>query len=442
MDGDLAARQVGDPGSRARRLIEHLRSGVPLPPDEPPLTAGRAGLLAHTGDLLDIVEQRGSRAMALQANYGDGKTHALRAIWHLASQRNFVVSSVAVTAETPLSRLDLVYPRLIADTYLPGAAQPGIERLVAGIEADGPEADSLLRFAEDHLHPKLHAVLQSLLRGSSTEAVEPLLRDLARVDMGAAEVKRIYRTNFGRPLRLTSFARTRDVREYFRLVDFLVRLRGYAGWVLLIDEVELIGRLGRGARAKALATIGQLAGDALGCSHLLPVFAVASNFYGDVLDRRHDRTAGPDWLRARGDEEAAQACAQGIAALDDARRLIALTPAHWTGMMQTLLDAHQTAYGWSAGVTAAELWQQMLAVAPETGTKLRTRLRIGIQWLDLMLQNEGRAPQVRLARVAEVPLAEDPGWNEPAAEPPAASDEVAAGVEPPLEGGTPPEGSA
>lgn len=376
---------VGVAAAAARRVTEHLRSGVPLPPSEPPLVAGRARLIARV------------------ANYGDGKTHALRTIWHLAAERNFVVSSVALTREIPFDRLDHVYPQVIADTYLPGAGQPGIERLVQRLTPGGEEARRVLRFAEDNLHPKLHAVLQNLIEGSSTEAVEPLLRDLAQIDMGIAEVKRIHRTNFGRPLKLDRFSAPRDVRDYFRLVDFLVAAAGYAGWVILFDEAELISRLGRGGRAKAYANIGRLTTDGLGCAHLASVFAVASNFYDSVLERRHDAASAAEWLQARGDAEGAEFCRLGIAALQEAALLEPLTPANWLQVMQALLDAHEAAYGWRSGLTPAAFWQEVQRLAPETDTKLRTRLRVAIQWLDLV-QQHGRPPQVRLSSLGEVPL--------------------------------------
>ncbi len=406
--------ETARPVAAARHLIEHLRSGVPLPPSEPPLTAGRSRLLARVGDLLDATAAKGSRTLALQANYGDGKTHALRTIWHLASARNFVVSAVVLTRDTPLDRMDRVYPKVIADTYVPGAAQPGIERLVRGLYPGSETALRVLRFAEDNLHPKLHAVLHNLIDGSSTEAMEPLLRDLVYLDMGLAEVKRIHRSNFGGTLKLERFSAQREVYDYFRLVDFLITAAGYAGWLILFDEAELVGRLGRGGRAKAYASIGRLASDGAGCAHLASVFAVASNFYDSVLERRHDATAATAWLEARGDVEGAEFCRLGIAALQEAVLLEALTPASWLQLMQALLAAHETAYGWSSGLTAEAFWQEIQQITSETDTKLRTRLRVAVQWLDLLMQH-GRAPQVRLhPPVYEVSL-EQPWANEAAA---------------------------
>ena len=397
--------------SRARRLIEHLRGGVPLPPSEPPLVIGRAHLYSKVGDLLDTVAAKGSRAMALQANYGDGKTHSLRAIWHLAAERNFVVSEVALNRETPMDRLDKVYPKVLAGTYLPGAAQPGIDRLVAGITAGGEDAAKLLRFAADNLHPKIHAVLHNLIEGSSTEAAEPLLGDLARLDISTNDLKRIHKGNFNATLKFGRFSAQREVRDYFRLIDFLIRLAGHAGWVILFDEAELIARLGRGGRAKAYANVGSLAGDGLGCTHLLSVFALASNFYG-TLTRRRDPEACPEWLRSRSLTEAAELCTMGLAALGEATMLESLQPANWLSVLQAVKDAHETAYGWSADLTAGAFWEHVRGLT-QTDTKVRTRLRVAIQWLDLLMQH-GQPPQVRLSGVAEVPLDEE-AWAEVAA---------------------------
>jgi hypothetical protein len=389
--------------------MEHLRSGVPLPPSDRPPVFGRARLLARAAEMCDAVSARGSRCFALQANYGDGKTHALRAIWSLAAERGFVVSNLVLTRDTPLGRLDQVYPKIIADTYLPGAGQPGVERLLSGLEPGGAAATAVLRFAEDHLHPKVHAVLHNLIEGSSTEAVEPLLGDLARMDMPVAEVRRIHRGNFRTALRLGRFSPQRDVVSYFRLVDFLITAAGHAGWVLLLDEVELVGRLGRGARARAYANMGRMAANGLGCAHLGTVFAVASNFYDSVLAKRRDESEAPAWLEARGDAEGAECCRAGIAALQDAILLEPLALEGWQQVMQVLLDAHEAAYGWNSGLTARDLWQEVQRLTPEADTKVRTRLRIAIQWLDLFMQH-GRAPQVRLPSGRyEVPVEE--AWD-------------------------------
>ena len=412
----------------ARLRLEHLRGGVPLPPAVEPWVFGRAGVLTHLADLLDTVATKGSRSYALAANYGDGKTHTLRALWHLASERNFVVSTIALTRETPVDRMDRIYPKLIADTYLPGAAQPGIARLVLGLAAESQETRQLLEWARTELHPKLHAVLHNLLQGQSTEASEALLGDLERMDLALAEIRRIHRANFHAPLKAPRFSPVREARDYLRLVDYLIRLRGYAGWVILFDEVELIGRLGRVGRAKSYGNIGRLAIDGLGTGHVLSVFAVASNFYTDVLLRRHDQELAPEWLAARGDPESVEACRRGIAVLQEAHLLQPLSPANWQQFLQNLVDAHETAYDWSSGLSGESLWDVIRAITTETDTKVRVRLRLALQWLDLLYQY-GRPPTIRTVHgIGEVDVSE-----EPEADGTVEDDSAAVALDPPAE---------
>ena len=413
--------------SEARLRLEHLRGGVPLPPQVAPWVFGRTGVVTRLADLLDTVAAKGSRSYALAANYGDGKTHTLRALWHQASERNFAVSTLALTRETPLDRLDRIYPKLIADTYLPGAAQPGIARLLLDLDAQSAEAQQLLEWAHTELHPKLHAVLRNLREGQSTEATEALLQDLERLDLGVADLQRIHRGNFQQPLKLTRFSPQRDVRDYLRLVDHLLRLRGYAGWVILLDEAELVGRLGRGARARSYANIGRLGGDGMGTRHLLTVLAVASNFYTDVLQRRRDEELAPEWLASRGDPEGAEACRRGIAILQEAEVLHPLQSANWLQLLQQLLDAHETAYGWSSGLSPEAFWDAVRQITTETDTKVRVRLRLAVQYLDLMYQ-WGHAPHVRAVYgPGEVDLAEAPPTAAGEADDPPVAGEVAAG---------------
>lgn len=402
-------------GAAARRTIEHLRSGVPLPVSEAPLQAGRARLAERAETALDAVEQRGSRALVLQANYGDGKTHAMRLIWHLAARRRFVVSEITLTRETPFDRLDRVYPKLTADTYLPGAAQPGLERLVADIASGSEPARQLLKFAEDELHPKLYGVIRNLIDGSSTEATEVLLQDLARMDLSLPDLKRIHRANFRAALRAARFSAQRDARDYFRLIDFLVRLNGLPGWVILCDEAELVGRLGRGGRARAYANVGRLATDGLGCRHVLTVFAVASNFQSTVLERRRDLQLAPAWLEQRGDTEGAERCRIGMNTLQEAMPLDPLRPSEWVDVMRGVLAMHEAAYGWSAGMDADGLWREVQRLAPATDTRLRTRVRLAIQWLDLLWQY-GAPPHVQVHDIGEVAIEEEPDDAEAAAE--------------------------
>ncbi len=84
---------------------------------------------------------------------------------------------------------------------------------------------------------------------------------------------------------------------------FLPRLAiaaGYAGWVLLVDELELIGRYSFRQRARSYGELTRWAGKskAGGVPGLAAVFAITTDFDAAVLHERNDLEMVPAKLRA------------------------------------------------------------------------------------------------------------------------------------------------
>jgi len=90
--------------------------------------------------------------------------------------------------------------------------------------------------------------------------------------------------------------------QRFLFTAHLIRAAGYVGWVLLVDEVELIGRYSFMQRARSYAALARWAGllEGEACSGLLTAFAITSDFASAVLDGRNDAEAVPGKLRASG----------------------------------------------------------------------------------------------------------------------------------------------
>lgn len=142
------------------RIIETLRSGVSSRHLSALFSYGRESLLEMVQrDLDGLAAQGGSRAVILRGDYGEGKTHFLNTVFNLAQQRNFAVSFVVLSKETPFHRLDRVYPKVACETYLPGENEAGLEALLRDIRPDSKVAAELLAFAQDELHPKIACVL-------------------------------------------------------------------------------------------------------------------------------------------------------------------------------------------------------------------------------------------------------------------------------------------
>lgn len=95
---------------QARSIIEELRKGS-VPADYVPFfTVGRDNWLTFIeDDLANYIAEGGAKVRFLSGDYGDGKTHFMSIIRHLALQNDFGVSFVVLTRETPIHKFEAVY---------------------------------------------------------------------------------------------------------------------------------------------------------------------------------------------------------------------------------------------------------------------------------------------------------------------------------------------
>jgi len=377
-------------------VVEGLRSGVPYRDMAKAMALGRERNIDSVRKLLDQIEQDRSLKFpgyVLRASYGEGKTHLLHSLWGLAEARNWVVTCVSLSKETPLDRMDYLYPKIQENTYIPGSSQPGI----ASVVAQALEGQLLAEARALELSPRVMAVLDNLV--IHDEGFDELLADLGGEFLSNADLKRIYRSNLGRALQLPRSTMRDEAFEYMRLVDWLIKKAGYAGWLILFDEVELIGKLGRGARSQAYANMGHLLSGCL--PRTLTIWALAANFHGDVLIGRRDREECTAWLAGRGRlAEQVPWCVAAIAALDESKLLDPLAGHEIQSLLVQILELHEQAYGWHAPFTGSDLYQQVRRFAPTQDTRLRTVVRLGLTILDIWMQY-GEAPEIEYLQPLE-----------------------------------------
>ena len=392
---------------RSKFIVEGLRSGVPYRDLAKTVAFGREKYIDIVKRMMEGVEQgRAPKlpSLVLRANYGEGKTHLLHSLWGAGEDRNWVVSFVSLSKETPLDRLDYLYPKLMENTYIPGSTQPGIAYIVARALENQllPEARTM------GMSARIMAVLDGLV--IHDEGYDELLADVAGNFLSMADLKRIYRQNLRKAPQLTKSSMKDEAFEYMRLIDWLIQKAGFAGWLILVDEVELIGKFGKGARSQAYANMGRLIEGKL--PHTLSVWALAANFFSDVLIRRNDREECPRWLSARQkEEERAHWSEAALDALLEAKLLDALTSAQIKALVQQIHELHQEAYAWSAPFAGEDLYEQVRRFAPTQDTRLRTYVRLSLAILDVWYQH-GEPPVIEyLDPLQDAALDEQPERN-------------------------------
>lgn len=381
----------------ARQAIENLRSGVPSRHIASRYPYGRQDLLRSVEDDLALLEKNGAgkHLRLLCAAYGNGKSHALQAIWRLAESRNWIVSFISLSRETPLNRLDQVYRKLAANTYLPESDQPGIQRLFETIR--GSDADELRIFADANLHPKLQLVIENIFYGASTELLHQFFSDLTGELLTVSDLRKLSEINYWSPrgiqrehrTKLRPFNGARDIADYFRLMNYVCSTCGKSGWLVLIDELELIGALGPKSRMRAYQNLLRLATDSL-LEHAYIVTALAQSYVEEVIPKDTGIIAN---LRYRGEDELATDAERMSQLISEEQRTSQLAPLNRDELVSALkqvIHDHEAAYEWSAPISAEELYTSVIGIL-QTEHQLRNIIRGAIQWLDITMQY-GRPP--------------------------------------------------
>jgi hypothetical protein len=386
----------------ARHMIEALRSGVPSRTVGQCFSSARPRITGEIASALDTAARAGggNNGMIITGKYGEGKTHLLNTVFNMAHERNMVVSFVSLSKETPFDKLHFVYPKVVQATYLPKRLQPGFAHLFETMSPKSPVAAELSEYVLRNLETdKLYYLLKSYLGTEEIEEKFTLLADLEGDFVSAAALKKIYKRIFSEKVVFNkSFAKTKHAGDYFSFLSRMFRAMGFAGWVILFDEAELIGRMGKKARLNAYNNIAkflfpQNSGNRLESTYCL--FAFNASFVPDVIESKHE-FENLDAAEHFTDEEKANVKSV-LNALSSAPQLAPLSEKEVRTVIEKIAELHAKAYGWKPQIDA----DSVFAVAMKHGALLRTRIRTAVELLDQYYQY-GEAGEITVNALGQV----------------------------------------
>ena len=387
----------------ALHVIEALRSGVPSRAVGEYFSEARPALTRKLRERMAAVRETGhSDGMIITGRYGEGKTHLLNTAFNMAFEANMAVSFVSLGKETPVDKPWLLYRKLMAGTYLPNAGQPGFRARLEDISAGSSAAGDLLAYAARELETdKLYYLLYALLGTQDDEERNLFLADLEGDFVSGALIKRSYRRITGKPARFNqTFSKSRHWMDYFAFVSHLFRLLGCEGWVILFDEAELVGRMGKRARAKSYREMQCFLHPSARMEKVFSLFALSSSFAEDVIDKKHEfdnvQSAFSD------DPESLRAAQSTLQTMLNAPELAPLNKTETIGILRNIQDFHGRAYDWRPDVSPEAVYEATEA----GGYLLRTKIRGAIEFFDQLYQY-GQAGQTQIAALGRESFDED-----------------------------------
>ena len=384
----------------ARHIIEALRSGIPSRAVGQYFSEARPKIMKEISGRLDMVcDSHRSSGMVICGKYGEGKTHLLNTVFNLAHSNNMVVSYLSLSKETPMDKLYLVYQKVIQNTYLPKRQKPGFMHELEKISANSPIANEMLLYAAKHLETdKLYYLFRSYLNTEDSDEKFLLQADMEGDFVANAPLKKIYRRIFGQPVKYNvNFTKTRHCGDYFSFMSRLFTQMGYHGWVILIDETELMGRLGKKARLNAYRNMARFLLPEFCPENTFSIFALSASYVEDVIEGKHEY----ENLSAVYPEEQEPARTV-LDILSRAPQLLPLTRLEIQEVLYKIQDFHGKAYEWTPNVSLSSLVESTQA----GGYLLRTKIRAAIEFLDQLYQY-GKAGQTTVNELGEETFTED-----------------------------------
>lgn len=248
--------------------------------------------------------------MLVGGGFGAGKSHVLEHLAHVALSRQFVVSKVVMSKETPLYDPTKVFQAAIEGAKVPGRPGSAIDEIAASLQVDSPRYAELYRWVHQDEAPVDSRFAATLFLHEYALGDEELRDRIVRFWAGdplpVADLRRRLKEAGAAATYRLGAAKERDLsRQRFRFVSRLAQAAGFAGWVVLIDEVELVGRYSALQRARSYAEVARwVRGDRddLGAP-MCAVLTTVDDFEPQVLVGKNDVELIPKRLRMRGTVE-------------------------------------------------------------------------------------------------------------------------------------------
>jgi hypothetical protein len=379
-----------------QRALEALRNGVPNGDAVRALGCAQSHVLERFERQLAELERQGDQLQPIAGSlitgdFGAGKSHLLGHLEHLALSRGFVVSRVVVSKEMPIYDPTKVFLAAARDGRILRSRGPMIHELAQRMDYRSSRATPFVKWA--NAAPGMLAATIHLHERSRDEDLIAQIVDwwsgeklpVAGVRAGLKQVG----TDKAFDVKAMKLADLAPLR--FELVARLARAVGFKGWVILIDEIELVGRYSLQQRGRSYAELERwLGGEGTGTPGVAVVATITDDFDIEVLHEKGDISLVGERLRSKGTDEAALLASRAEAGMRIIERdKLPLIPPTATTLHETLQrvrDVYRTAYGWQP--PDLEIPSQAITA------RMRTFIRRWINEWDLLRLYPGLTPDI------------------------------------------------
>lgn len=260
---------------RRSEIIDALRRGTVPKNGLDALAVGFDRFCSTLDEELEVAALGRGVFKAVRGEYGSGKTFIGRWLQERARTKRFATTEVQISeTETPLHRMETVYRRLVERVATADSGEGAFRGIIdgwfyaleqdilAGEEIAPEDAETLLKKTEELMEVRLGPVTKVAPAFSAT--LRAYRRALQANDQGLADGLVAWLS--GQPNVAAHIKRAAGIKgdiDHFGASNFLAGLltilrdSGYAGLLLVLDEVETLQRMRADAREKGLNALRQ-----------------------------------------------------------------------------------------------------------------------------------------------------------------------------------------
>ncbi|MGA1410707.1 MAG: BREX system ATP-binding domain-containing protein [Prochlorotrichaceae cyanobacterium] len=373
-------------------VIESLRSGIPTRTSTRELPDARPGLTSKIAqDLDDFISGNYPKGRFIWGAYGQGKTHELTCIEHLALDRGFAVSRVTLSRELSGQHLFRLYGKLASSIKTPDSKHFGIQHKLDK-KTSGDLPDSLIQEKDRYTHPLPAIVLEDYFYATDQQARELLYRDILGEKPPIGDIKKIHRESRAVPFpKIPPFGVLKHGQAYFEVMSDVIQWCGYKGWIILIDEIELIARLGKVGRLNAYKNLSWLLNWSVQPQNKgFPFYFVGGvasplmNLWLGSEKTAPDKEIMPQLAMTKFDnEEAAEIISFFFEEALNNQQCPSINPLNIDQIIQILaklVEFHQKSYNWNSSIIDRDLRDLINSLG---SSSLRTYIRALLESLDI-----------------------------------------------------------
>jgi hypothetical protein len=242
--------------------------------------------------------------MLIEGGFGTGKSHTLSCLEQEALRRNFVVSRLVISKETSLHDPAKLYQAAVREARLPNVRGSLLHELAAGLDY---RSDLAMPFHTWATRSQPHAIVAASVlideRPGDPELKAHIVNWWSGEKISVAQIRSGLRAIGMKDFKVKQVKISELTPIRFEFAARLARARGFFGWVLLLDEVELIARFSVLQRARAYAELARWLGmvPAETIPGITAVAAITDDYGIAVLNGKDDRHKAPEKLQQKGD---------------------------------------------------------------------------------------------------------------------------------------------